>query len=88
MIFYDFFNAVMRSFTVAPCTSPVIKMLMVFTVDKTTASRHKLNDSNFDIHVQFLLFSFDIELFVATTEKLYFFKSLPEFWLSEKINNQ
>ena len=63
MIFYDFFNALtalMSSFSAAPCSPAVIKMLMVFTDDKTNSRRHKLNDMNFDIHVHFLLFFFNI----------------------------
>ena len=67
MIFYDFFNAVtalMSSFTALPCSPTVIKMLMVFTDDKTNPRRQpRLNDINCDIRVHFLLFFFYIKLF-------------------------
>ena len=89
MIFYDFFNAVtalMSSFTALPCSPTVIKMLMVFTDDKTNPRRQpRLNDINCDIRVHFLLFFFLYQAFSEQQKILrFFFESLQEFWLSER----
>ena len=90
MIFYDFFNAVpalMSSFTVlSRVPGTLIKMLMVFTDEKTTPRRQpRLNDINCDIRVHFLLFFFLYQAF-SEQQKIprFFLKSLQEFWLSER----